>query len=263
MVFKKAAPSFTNFPKLPTEIRIKIWEEASYLPRNVDIWPDRSESVPGEWWDPLYAGGKQTLRACFGFKSTLEHDVQISVPHRIYVNWKSDTVFPVPLGDSDWHTDLLERPEISKVAMNIAEKCYHFKILRPSLEEAILYYLDPLMDQDALSSYFDHFEVSFRPFNRRGPPKRLRELFDLNKAYIETDYEVMIENEARKRLPDNHIILNAEDDVERNRALELEKEKLRLLHPIPVVRYMRLFLNGKDSSNIQNRYLSSAPQIVG
>jgi hypothetical protein len=29
---------FTLFPKLPKEIRLKIWKDAAAIPRNVDLW---------------------------------------------------------------------------------------------------------------------------------------------------------------------------------------------------------------------------------
>ncbi|PMD31560.1 hypothetical protein L207DRAFT_591511 [Hyaloscypha variabilis F] len=45
---------FTCFPKLPIELRLRIWKFAAFIPRNVDVWigPEKtSYDEDGDYWD--------------------------------------------------------------------------------------------------------------------------------------------------------------------------------------------------------------------
>jgi hypothetical protein len=105
-------PTFTLFPKLPTELRIKIWGYACSVTRNVDIWAkplnielSHSENLPHYFYSsfPVPAvlhvntesRSKSLKHYTLDFGTTFEateEDVPftISTPPQIYFNWNHD-----------------------------------------------------------------------------------------------------------------------------------------------------------------------------
>jgi hypothetical protein len=107
------SPTFTLFPKLPLELRRKIWKEACSVPRLVDLWASflftpqmgfdasfrpmaydsySSKSPP----TVLYASHEsrvvamENYKLCFGCEINEVSDrarLRVSIPAEIYVNW--------------------------------------------------------------------------------------------------------------------------------------------------------------------------------
>ena len=127
--FKKEDSAFTLLPKLPLELRGKIWKEACFEPRIIDIW------VQGLLEDPSFADSicshvaafvsddcsyhshsaiPAVMHACresratglkhycleFSTKFEMNHGrvtINVSTPARIFVNWECDIVCPINL----------------------------------------------------------------------------------------------------------------------------------------------------------------------
>jgi hypothetical protein len=115
------SPTFTLFPKLPLELRRKIWKEACSVPRLVDLWANfpfapqmgfdasfrpmaydsySSKSPPTN----LYASHESLIVAmenyqlCFGCEINEVSDrarLRVSIPAEIYVNWEYDIICPI------------------------------------------------------------------------------------------------------------------------------------------------------------------------
>jgi 2EXR family len=130
---EEGGPVFTMLPKLPPEVRNKIWKSACFMPRVVDLWyapiGDRKFSQfcignmnarPFEYRSHRKAPGM--LHTCqearsvgtkyyelsFGSKTTAKigrTEVEFTNPPHIYVHWECDIISPMP-------TRILEDNEI-------------------------------------------------------------------------------------------------------------------------------------------------------
>jgi hypothetical protein len=105
--------TFTCFPKVPVELRLKIWGYASSVNRNVDIWVRSLDTKLIKPYErPLYfytslpppavlhvnsESRSESLKYYdldFGTNITIKHThsvpFTISIPSRIYFNWNTD-----------------------------------------------------------------------------------------------------------------------------------------------------------------------------
>lgn len=277
--------SFTCFPKLPIELRLKIWKDVCHLPRYVDIWTgyhrvykDRGEQILSAFTRHVTLCGvpavlhttresrKEALEhytLAFGSNQTLHYGIQLSIPPRIYVDWKSDIICPMAVinSRSNWHADMLEIAGIagvSQIALNLAEwgeddpddlDDLNLAELCPSVKEIILYHLDTPYPQMPLPLHKGHFEFNFEEFPVAGPPEGLRARFDNMVQRIKSDHETAIRTEF-SHLTGYKEKVHADDKLEeKEEALsfrEEEWERYLLQRPGPVVKFMRIFVNGID-----------------
>lgn len=121
---------FTLFPRLPTELRLKIWKDACFEPRLIDLWfvpvelnqsinfdetaqpfvfRSHSRGVPSILHTSQEARivGLQNYSLDFdtAFEGELAHipghvtggtSIEITAPPQIYVNWSCDIICPMP-----------------------------------------------------------------------------------------------------------------------------------------------------------------------
>jgi hypothetical protein len=120
---------FTHFPKLPPELRLKIWKEACYIPRVVDLWvEDPSKYEEDDWnnndspepltyvshtrvpavlqvskearavalqhYTPLPSPGIEKQK---GAEESSQSEDSYSRSCPIYINWQCDIVCPVEI----------------------------------------------------------------------------------------------------------------------------------------------------------------------
>jgi hypothetical protein len=109
---------FTLFPKLPPELRDKIWNEhcAQLQPRIVDLWPTTDSTEKKMRYGThsqaptiLHISREARSIGLQYYKLLFEEDIQRETvrdfetpkkPH-IYVNWEHDILFPVPFLHED------------------------------------------------------------------------------------------------------------------------------------------------------------------
>ncbi|CZR64804.1 uncharacterized protein PAC_14703 [Phialocephala subalpina] len=269
-------PSFTCFPKLPLELRLKIWKDISHTPRFVDIWAsyhgvlmgleEENEfvctrhvticSVP-----PVLHPSQEARREAvkhyklsFGISHTLHHGIQFSAPPRIYVNLESDIICPMALLNyrPNWHVDMLKTPGLSRIALNIKEleddesDILDFTELCPSLKEIILYRVKDPFRKTSFPFYRDNFEVDFREFSDRKPKRSLQDIFNYHKGAIEDEHEAMIEAEYFDSIDWERANVDIDDNDEASRFFDAERKRYLREKPVPTVRFMRIFVNGID-----------------
>jgi hypothetical protein len=150
--------NFSLFPKLPIEVRLKIWGHASSVTRNVDVWAaslgiELKRSLKHK--QPIYFYSSLPPPAVLHVNSEsrsegLKHyaldfdtalmttayaaDFTISIPGMIYFNWNHDRLcllhpfgvegkpWPLPRQWADLHTKCLEKG-LRYLAINIAHDC--------------------------------------------------------------------------------------------------------------------------------------------
>jgi hypothetical protein len=130
-------PKFTLFPRLPIELREKIWEEACSEPRVIDLWAlpvgqgignyHKLDRLFGETpfaykthqIDPAVLGachqskdvGHRHYEVSFGtmvegyddsFGQGPGAEIIIKTPALTFVNWKSDIICPFPTSSNSW-----------------------------------------------------------------------------------------------------------------------------------------------------------------
>lgn len=144
---KEAATTFTCFPKLPIELRLKIWKAACFIPRNVDIWyrnlcnvvrGDRMGTCCAEHdMDcPLYALKTQSqpavLHTCresrseasthytldFGTEFNISPGVELRTDDQILINWEVDRACPV--WNINWDINFYEF-QYHHIAINLGD----------------------------------------------------------------------------------------------------------------------------------------------
>ncbi|KAH7348642.1 hypothetical protein BKA65DRAFT_501028 [Rhexocercosporidium sp. MPI-PUGE-AT-0058] len=117
----KQCNTFTCFPKLPAELRNMIWEHASNLPRNLDIWARRIRSLSYRWsvgddpvkYQPFKFYTKQPVPSILqtnresraighlhyhlSFETWFQCDdgLAVTTPARVYSNFAMDQIFPM------------------------------------------------------------------------------------------------------------------------------------------------------------------------
>lgn len=108
--------SFTYFPKLPLELRLRIWKAVSSNPRNIDLWLGKiklgdmmldenkilagmpaftSTSIPPailQCCQESREEGLKNYRLSFGLDLAFDGGLRVSMEPRIYINWKVDRV---------------------------------------------------------------------------------------------------------------------------------------------------------------------------
>ncbi len=109
----KADQVFTLFPKLPPELRDKIWNEhcAQLQPRVVDLWATKDSTEEKMKYGThsqastiLHISREARSIGLKYYKLLFEEDIQretvrnVETPKKphIYVNWEHDILFPVP-----------------------------------------------------------------------------------------------------------------------------------------------------------------------
>lgn len=127
---KKPVPSpetFTLFPLLPTELRLKIWQTITNTPRNVELTctPTSSHLPEGKWFS--HSKSPAIFRVCFESRaialstySTLAFfKAQIGVPCNIplHINFSVDTLWLCGDLGPTWARDLLEVNEQLKAKL--------------------------------------------------------------------------------------------------------------------------------------------------
>lgn len=114
-------PTFHKFPKLPMELRLKIWTEACCTIRNVDLWAEEVEYTmrfgpPPKYWSgdepesitifrshsqpPGVLGANKESRTeglkhyelSFGVKENMGRKFTMCKPATIFINWKCDRI---------------------------------------------------------------------------------------------------------------------------------------------------------------------------
>ena len=134
--------TFTPFPKLPVELRLKIWKYGCLFTRNVDIRAKEISGIVCKYTDEVahyfhsYAPPPPLLHICresrsealkhyqLEFGTTFEYElagvapeVAISTPPRIYINWAVDRIWVFCpdslLEENELHPD--ESPRFQKL----------------------------------------------------------------------------------------------------------------------------------------------------
>jgi hypothetical protein len=159
------APKFTLFPRLPIELREKIWKEACNEPRVIDLWACAVGQVIGNAHklEQLFAGipfayrtyqidpavlgacqpsktvGNRHYELSFGTKFDGYDDgfgygpgaeIIIQTPSLTYVNWKSDIICPVPTNSNSWSDVRLEE----MMYVDLQNDHYRHRIRRIAIE---------------------------------------------------------------------------------------------------------------------------------
>jgi len=123
---KHEGPRFTCFPKLPPELRNKIWKGACSVPRIIDLWAVPIFGKTGEEFfsenfsrigpiaykshsrqPPAILHTSREARTlgleCYSLEfgdeikeSINGVEVKMSIPAKIYINWKCDIICPMP-----------------------------------------------------------------------------------------------------------------------------------------------------------------------
>ncbi|KAG4444211.1 hypothetical protein IFR05_000308 [Cadophora sp. M221] len=150
--------TFTCFPKLPVEIRFKIWKLVAPEPRNIDVGvPSYDNRFFGGAWAnnsnrPHYHTAEvrkvpqilhvnhesrsltlESYTLEFGIHvSGLSQQVHLSFSGRIYVNWQRDMICPIAVNEfkDSWKAQIFEHPQIRNLALNVRELLNPLKELR-------------------------------------------------------------------------------------------------------------------------------------
>ncbi|KAH6723020.1 hypothetical protein BKA61DRAFT_4528 [Leptodontidium sp. MPI-SDFR-AT-0119] len=150
--------TFTCFPKLPVEIRFKIWKLLAPEPRNIDVGVPKHDNrfFGGAWASNSHRSHYHTaeLRRVpqilhvnhearsltlesytleFGIPvSGLSQQVYLSFPAGIYVNWERDMICPIAVNEfkATWQAEIFEHPQIRNLALNVRELLNPLKELR-------------------------------------------------------------------------------------------------------------------------------------
>jgi len=176
------APKFTLFPRLPIELREKIWEEACNEPRVIDLWalpvgqgignPRKLDRLFGEtpFGYKTHQIDPAVLEACQqskevghrhyelsfgtiaeGYDDGFGHgpgaEIIIQTPSLTYVNWKSDIICPFPTSSNSW-ADF--QPE-EVMYDDLQDHHYRHKIHRIAIEvEQVEWAIDLLLKSHCL-----------------------------------------------------------------------------------------------------------------
>lgn len=210
--------TFTCFPKLPLEIRIKIWEEAANLPRNLDIWAhttgkatsfrrsNRDREVVDEYTmfkfttrQPVpgvllaskesRAASRKFFHLSFGSDLDYGSGLEVITHPEILRNFEADRICPMGPYTEDSSTWMWCAEPPPSCAVNI----YHTSTMRPDPldqllfqangfhDEILLYYCEKLVK---ISGPFDFVDISdgyatFRAWKALSEAKdRLTRTFD-------------------------------------------------------------------------------------
>ncbi|KAH7395922.1 hypothetical protein BKA64DRAFT_72689 [Cadophora sp. MPI-SDFR-AT-0126] len=173
--------TFTKFPNLPTELRLKVWEFACCVTRNLvlqiqDMTQGFSEYTPYYFWTscpvPAVLGVCQESRVKalqhysldFGARETWELDrgqMTFEAPATIYINWAFDRVCMFHVGDFVEFTHV--GGQISKRLSALQQRFSHNKLRYLACELTTHGELDMLFgyhhtDLMAFPGYDNHLE---------------------------------------------------------------------------------------------------------
>jgi len=162
---QEVATEFTCFPKLPLELRQKIWKEACYIPRVIDLW--------GVWLDGTMTIGERSIWRTHMWKSYnavpsilytshearnigLKHysldfgtrirrplgpvTIKLEIAPKIYVNWACDVICPIKyIGGA--HMDDLSSKPVRYLALSLLkwQSLRHGLLDGPKLEQVWLF----------------------------------------------------------------------------------------------------------------------------
>jgi 2EXR family len=135
------AAEFTCFPKLPIEMRLKIWKCAANIPRNVDLWIGAAYSNMSMWGvgSPSHEyifstssppailhicresrhEGLSNYALAFGTEYSVGRN-RVTEEATVYVNWEADTIC---LMNSDIFTAMTAVPRKGNCIFNLLEQC--------------------------------------------------------------------------------------------------------------------------------------------
>jgi 2EXR family len=149
--------TFTRFPKLPLELRRKIWKEACSVPRLVDLWanfpftlqmgfdatfrPMAYDSYSSKYPPAILHASHESrivalenYRLCFGWEINEVSDrakLRASIPAEIYVNWEYDIICPIGTAYDEWdecETDYFHYLHNSDLKSNGRMRCIALSI---------------------------------------------------------------------------------------------------------------------------------------
>jgi len=116
-----SSDSFTLFPSLPSELRLKIWQEVAAQPRTVELTcTTTSSNLPeGRWFSHtkpphIFQVCSESREVALAQYSVIEiTPVQIGLPCKttLYINFSVDTLWLCSDLQKPWARDLLERNE--------------------------------------------------------------------------------------------------------------------------------------------------------
>lgn len=188
--------AFTCFPKLPTEIRLMIWDDVCFFPRNIDLWVlyhgqikrrlrGRSNTFDCNRYVSICphpsilhanresrAVGLKYYELAFGMHTILDYGMEFSTPARIYVNWNSDVIIPMAIDQSDrfdWPDHFFGgNLPIQNLAMSIEDTGMIWATslwFELPLKNVILYHLEHPFQQNSLELYRPNFKLELLPFD--------------------------------------------------------------------------------------------------
>jgi len=184
---------FTFFPTLPSELRNKIWKNACFLPRFIDVWrvpigedifvkSVRDELADVAYTFRSYSPVPSVLHTCrearqiglnfyqLCFESSFQTRINgfclsVLTPACIYVNWEVDIICPMRgvshgvlfhKAASATHNCLINFPMMRRVALTVREvtTTFGFLLRKTALRDILIYH---------------EFMVLRRPFERQKP----------------------------------------------------------------------------------------------
>ncbi|KAM0127789.1 hypothetical protein ACHAPC_010450 [Botrytis cinerea] len=190
-VSKAVAPDVIGIFKLPTEIRVRIWELVANQPRNLDIWHRRLGYFEEErsrfacqvtHWVTLSAVpsilhvsqesravGLKFYQLDFGVTIRPYHGMKITNEPRIYVNWDTDRIVVLQTNKQGYgaFSEMINSDQrlvgtrLNKVAIRVDHRDPGLsRSLGRSFNEILIYY-DPFLFYDRLKSR--NLAIEFEP----------------------------------------------------------------------------------------------------
>ena len=117
----KSPDSFTLFPHLPAELRLKIWQTVASEPHQVELscTPTASHIPSGRWFSHskppiIFRICSESRAAALSRYSDLTFSAEqigVPCPHKLYINFSADTLWLCADLHVKWARDLLEKNE--------------------------------------------------------------------------------------------------------------------------------------------------------
>lgn len=250
---------FTCLPKLPAEIRRRIWKHAAFISRNIDIWsPYRGDmKLEGMTFQcnhfltfiappPLLhissearAVGLKYYSLAFGTSHLMRFGFQITAPPHIYVNWDVDVICPMDLKSYSVQTlkDLCNHAEIQHLALNVHDDTFSQDLNSPL--KSIILYRSHVWEHGQLPFYYSGFDISFDLYIEHADRSSRRELVryqtKLEDLYAEA--EGLMEARRLVAVENGEVAGEVVDNG-------LEIAGVRMMLPRPVFLIARMLANG-------------------
>jgi hypothetical protein len=201
---------FTPFPKLPPELRNKIWKTGCFEPRNIDLWIHRVMEDPNmgdldfgpDIKDVLedieyctyrsHTRPPALLHTCSESRTVaLKHysvpfDVEIklplgcatlkiAIPAWIYVNWECDIIYPLHFCHAYMVKDLARRAaQLKYLALPVYETHHYKQVAQLFRPQQIILYTDKIHAAEGEFDRYKQFGISIATKNTISWPKEIR-----------------------------------------------------------------------------------------